>query len=315
MHYTPFAHEHHYHSYPLKIGIEGAGVIVAVGSEVKNLRVGDEVYGFNLDKPLINTPPGGFGSQYAISEERFLVTKPPHLSFEEVCTFPGLTVTAYQTFRRGLQFRGEESLEGKTVFIPAALSASGSIAIQVARNIYGATKIISTVSTAKIPLVERYLGAGMVDQLIDYQTENLADHIPKGSIDLMYNTQFSTLNPAIPLVDPKNGVIVSIAGIPPKSTLKEFLGDLFPFWLGLVLDLGQLYYKWKFWGTNIQYEMVSGSPNIREDMERVGEWIAQGKLKAVMTVVDLEDIKEVRKACARVAEGKGGLGKLVIKVD
>lgn len=301
--------------YPYKVGIEGAGVVAAIGSGVKNLRVGDEVYGFNIDKPLANSPPSGMASEYAIGEERFLFIKPPHISFEEVASFPGLVVTAYQTFRRGLQFLGEENLEGKTVYIPAALSASGSLAIQVARNIYGAKKIISTVSTAKMPLVEQYLGAGMVDQLIDYQTQNLRDHIPKGSIDLMYNTQFATLNPAIPFVNPDRGVIVSITGIPPKSTMQEFLGDLFPFWVGVLLDAAQWYYAWKFWGSKIQWEMVSGSPNVREDMEVIGGWIAQGKLKAVMTVVGLGDVEELRRACTRVGEGKGGLGKLVVKID
>lgn len=212
----------------MKIGIEGSGVVVAVGSDVKSIKVGDEVYGFNIDKPLRNSPPSGFVADYAITEERFLIAKPPHLSFEEVASFPGLVVTAHQTIRRGLQFRGEESLEGKTVYIPAALSASGSLAIQVARNVFGATKIISTVSTPKMPLVEQYLGVGMVDQLIDYQTQDVRDVIPKGSIDFMFNTQWNTMNPAIPLLDPKNGVIVSITSVPHKGTMQDLLGDQFP---------------------------------------------------------------------------------------
>lgn len=299
----------------MKIGIEGSGIVVAIGSAVKSLKVGDEVYGFSLNKPIFNSPPAGFVADYAITEERFVIAKPPHLSFEEVASFPGLVATAYQTIRRGLEFHGEENLEGKTVYVPGALSASGSLAIQIARNIYGASKIISTVSTPKMPLVEQYLGKGMVDQLIDYQTQDVRDVIPKGSIDFMFNTQWNTMNPAIPLMDPKKGVIVSITGIPNQSTLRGLLGDQFPGWVGPVLNIAQLYYKWKLWGTNIKFEMVSGSPNIREDFERVGEWIAQNKIKAVMTVVDFADEDEVRKGCTRVAEGKGGLGKLVIKID
>ncbi|CAM1504721.1 Fc.00g023120.m01.CDS01 [Cosmosporella sp. VM-42] len=304
----------HKETYPLKIGLEGSGVVAAVGSDVKTLKVGDEVYGFNLDKPISNSPPQGFASEYALSEERFLIIKPPHVTFEEAASYIGLVVTAYQTFRRGLQFRGEDSLEGKTVYVPGALSASGALAIQVARNVYGAKKIISTVSTPKMDLVEKYLGEGMVDQLIDYQTQDVRDVIPKGSIDLMFNTQWNTMNPAIPLLNQQTGTIVSITGVPRKEYIREFMGDTFPVWLGWLLDIVQLYYKWKLWGTQIKYEMVSGSPNVREDMEKAGEWVAQGKVKAVMTVVDLGDVEEVRAACERVMSGKGGLGKLVIRI-
>jgi hypothetical protein len=37
-------------------------------------------------------------------------------------------------------------------------------------------------------------------------------------------------------------------------------------------------------------------------------------VKAIKTVVDLEDIEAVRKACEQVYTGKGGLGRLVIKI-
>ena len=67
-------------------------------------------------------------------------------------------------------------------------------------------------------------------------------------------------------------------------------------------------------GTGIKHEFVSGSPNIREDMEVVADLVAKGKIRGVYTVVELGDIEEVRKACEKVAAGKGGLGKLVLKI-
>jgi hypothetical protein len=59
---------------------------------------------------------------------------------------------------------------------------------------------------------------------------------------------------------------------------------------------------------------VSGNFDVREDAERVGELIATGKVKSVRRVVDLEDIQAVRKGCEQIYTGKGGLGKLVIKI-
>jgi hypothetical protein len=108
---------------------------------------------------------------------------------------------------------------------------------------------------------------------------------------------------------------MSIASIPTRATARELLADRLPMWLGWLLTAAQLYYWWKLLGTSIQYEFVSGSPNIREDLEAAGEVVARSKVKAVTTVVDLEDVDEVIKGCERVYSGKGGLGKFVIRIS
>lgn len=299
--------------FPFPLCYEGSGIVVAVGSEVKNFKVGDAAYGSNVEKPIMRGPVPAMGSDYAVCEEHLLLPKPPNVSFEEAA-FSASIVTGYQTIRRGLQLRGEESLEGKTVYVPAGLSNLGSIMIQMAKRIYGAKKIITTVSTAKLPLVEQHL-PGLVDQVIDYKTQKLTDMVPRGSVDFMINTQFSTLAEAIPLVNPKAGTIVSVASIPPKSIATALIGaDRFPWWFGVVLDLLQLYYKWLLRGTSIKYEFVSGSPDIREDLEKAGEYIAVGKVKPVVTVVEMEDMDAVRDGFNKVFTGKGGLGKMVIKI-
>ncbi|KAM0255113.1 hypothetical protein ACHAQJ_006117 [Trichoderma viride] len=301
-------------TYPAKTGMEGSGVVVAVGSEVKNIKVGDEVFGAYIDKPIFRRPPAGFASEYALAEERFLLPKPSHLSFVEAAAMITATVTSYQTWRRGLQLMGVESLEGKTVYIPAGLSSTGSMAAQVAKNVFGATKIITTVSTPKMSLVEQYL-PGLYDQVIDYKTQRPRDEVPRGSVDIMYNTQWSSMDEGIPMLNPKNGVLISITSVPSKRMAREIFGaDKFPWWAGVVLDLAQLIYKWKLWGTNIQHEMVSGSIHIREDLEKAGEIVALGKVKPVMRVADLDDLEAVRKGCEEVVAGKGGIGKLVVKI-
>lgn len=288
--------------------------MVAVGSAVKNLRVGDAVYGFYMNKPLTKAPMEGFASDYALAEERFLQIKPAHISFEEAASLPGLAVTALQTIRRGLQLRGEESLKGKRVYIPGALSASGSLAIQVARNVFGAENIVSTVSTPKMNLVEEYL-PGMVNQLVDYQKQDVREFIGRGAVDFAFNTQWSTFNDSVALLDPRTGTLMSIASIPPSSVMREMLGSLMPTWLGWLLDAAQLWYRWKLLGTNIKYEFVSGNPAIQEDMAEVRKLVDEGKIRGVMTVVELEDVEEVRRACGRVASGKGGLGRLIIRIS
>lgn len=281
---------------------------------MKDLKVGDAVYGLDEEKPMFRNDPTAFASEYAVVKENLLLRKPANRSFEDASALVGNTITAYQIIRRGLQRMGCESLDGKMVFIPAGLSATGTMAIQVARNVFGASKIITTVSTEKLALVEEHL-PGMVDQIIDYKTERLSDRIPKGSVDLMINTKFSTLSPGVPLINPQKGVMMMIVGIPNRKTVEVMLGDKMPWWFGPLLDLMQWYYKWLFWGTKIQYEMVSASPDIREDLEKVGEMFALGKIKPVWTVVEFRDLEAVKTECEKVHSGKGGLGKLIVRID
>ncbi|KAM0345542.1 hypothetical protein ACHAPU_006470 [Fusarium lateritium] len=299
--------------YPFPIGCEGSGVVVAVGSAVTDLKVGDAVYGAEIEKPFFSRPPASLGSEYTVTEAKFLHKKPDCLSFEEAASVPGLTATAYQTIRRGLQLQGKDSLAGQTVYIPAALSASGSTMIQVARNHFGADKIISTVSTPKMKLVEEHL-PGMVSQLYDYKTQDVVKVIGKGTIDFALNTQFTTVDECIALLKP-NGILVSIASLPKKDVLLEIMGPkLFPMWLGWVLDFLQLWYTWKLRGTGIKYEFVSGDPSKVEDMRVVADMATQGKVKPIFSAVSFDDLGEVREACERVRVSKGGLGKLVIRI-
>ena len=294
--------------------MSGSGTVVAVGQNVKTLKVGDEVYGHNVRKPMFRDPPSFWASEYARVHAGNLLIKPPHIPWESAASLSGFVCTAYQTIRRGLQLAGYSSLEGKTVYIPAALSGTGSVIIQVARNVFGASKIISTVSTAKVPLVEQHL-PGMVDQVIDYKTTKLLDVVPRGSVDFMVNTQFATLSPAVPLLNPRTGVLVSVTSLPTKATVREMLGaDRMPFWLGPALDVLNLYYNWLLWGTNIKYEMVSGDPGKREDLEVAGEIIAREQVKGVVRVVPLEDLEGVRKGCNEVFTQVGGVGRMIVKV-
>lgn len=300
---------------PYKIGMEGAGVVAKVGPGVTQFKPGDEVYIFGQSRPMDMTTSKGYCSQYAVARESLTLLKPANRSFEEVCNIASV-VTAIQTIEIGLRLMREngvaDGLEGKTVFVPGALSATGSVAIQVLRNVYGVGRIITTVSTAKIPLVEQHL-PGLVDQVVDYtRTPKLTDVIPAGSVDLVYNTQWQVTD-LFALLKPDVGVVASIASIPSPELLRVILPPM-PFFVYWFAGLGQMWYSWKLRGTNIKHEFHSGNLGVREDLERAGEIVATGKVKNVRRVVELEDIEAVRREAQKVATGKGGIGKLVIKI-
>ncbi|KAI1737728.1 alcohol dehydrogenase [Xylaria scruposa] len=303
--------------FPLKLGLEGSGVVAAVGSSVTKFKVGDEVYAVGSTiRPMDIFAETSFLSQYGVAPESCVLPKPASLPHEDAAALLGFTQTAYQCAETALKLMREngvtDGLEGKTVFVAGALSGTGSVAIQVLKNHYRVGKVISTVSTEKIPLVEKYL-PNLVDQLVDYKTtKRLTDAIPAGSVDFVLNTQWDRNN-NFPLANPKTGVVVSIASVPHPGLFREMMPNA-PFWIFWVLTVAQWYYAFKLRGTNIKYKFVSGNFAVREETEQTGEIIATGKVKAVKRVVDLEDIQAVRKACEQVYAGKGGIGKLVIKI-
>jgi NADPH:quinone reductase-like Zn-dependent oxidoreductase len=299
----------------LKIGIQASGTVVETGSEVKTLRPGDEVVGLAMRRPMDFSSPPGSCSQYTRFPEDLLIPKPPHVSFETATAVFGPTVTGVQSFERGIELLKAngvaDGLEGKTVFVTAALSAWGSIGIQLLKNVYGVAKVITTVSTAKVPLVEKYL-PGLVDQIIDYTKTHPAKVIEPGSVDFIYNTQWDFTG-LFPMLNKKKGVIISIASVPSPSLVRAILPPL-PFWVYLLLGLAQQWYEFKLRGTQVKYDFISGNAGMREDVERVGEIIAREQVKAIPWIVPLEDIDAVRKAATQVHEGKGGTGQLVIKI-
>ncbi|KAH8200388.1 hypothetical protein TruAng_005417 [Truncatella angustata] len=302
--------------FPAGLGIECSGTVVSVGSNVTNFKPGDAVYGMAFGRPMEFDRLSGFCSQYCIGREKLFLHKPPHISFEEAGGLLSFTLTAYESLQLGAKHMAShgKKLEGSTVFVPGALSATGSICIQLLKNVFGVSKVIATVSTSKIPLVEKYL-PGLVDQVVDYKlTRKLTDVIPAGGVDFAYNTQWNTLESVVPLMNKDTGVIVSIASIFPSRLLKLALGPALPFWVGWIADLAQLYYRWLVWGTNIKLDFVSGNGENRELVEKTAEVIALQKVKCVMRIVNLENIEAVRVACDEVYTGKGGIGKLVVKI-
>jgi NADPH:quinone reductase-like Zn-dependent oxidoreductase len=331
-----------------------AGTIVAVGSGVKSLRPGDAVIGAAFGRPMDYRRPPGFCAEYCVGREPLFVKKPPNVSFEDTVGMFGVTLTAYQSAELARRVYREERQrlrkEGKikkqndgdededlfkdrdmTVFVPAALSSTGFPAVQLFKNYYGAKRIVSTVSTPKMPLVEQYL-PGVVDTLIDYTTTpDMTAAVGAGTIDFAYNTQFTTLSSIPPLMKrgaadargPITSVVVSIASMFPSALLREALGvdqghvhiPFFLFWLFDVLvwyDRNWLFGRARKEG--VVLDVLSGHFGVREDLERTVEIIGSGKIRCVKTVVDLEDIDALRAAADKVAKGKGGVGSLVVKI-
>src|ERR1044071_1306134 len=132
-------------------GMDVAGTVEAVGSNVTQFQPGDDVYG---------TCDGAF-AEYASARVDALAPKPSHLTFEQAAAAPHGAITALQ----GLRDAGEIK-PGQKVLIVGASGDVGMYAVQIARW-FGA-EVTGVCSTTKMDMV-RSIGA---QHVIDYTKED-----------------------------------------------------------------------------------------------------------------------------------------------
>tara|TARA_B100001109_G_scaffold255232_1_gene257286 strand:- start:175 stop:1131 length:957 start_codon:yes stop_codon:yes gene_type:complete len=137
------------------IGADFAGMVEQVGSDVKQFKVGDEVYG--------ELPSSSFGSlaEYVCTIESVLAKKPNGISFEESAAIPLTALTALQGLRNTAQLK-----EGMKLLINGASGGVGSYAIQIAKNL--GAHVTAVCSTAKLEQAKRL----RADEVIDYTIQD-----------------------------------------------------------------------------------------------------------------------------------------------
>ena len=136
------------------LGADIAGRVEAVGTNVKQFRPGDEVFGVAAGSK------GGF-AEYACAAENQLALKPANLSFEAAAAVPVAALTALQ----GLRDKGQIQ-RGQKVLIHGASGGVGTFAVQIAKS-FGA-EVTAVCSTRNVDMM-RSIGA---DHTIDYTREN-----------------------------------------------------------------------------------------------------------------------------------------------
>lgn len=139
------------------LGIDVAGRVEAVGSNVTQFKPGDEVFG-----DISATGKGGM-VEYVSVPEKTMALKSSKMSFEEAAAFPMAAVTALQGLRDG----GRLS-PGQSVLINGASGGVGTFAVQIAKAM--GAEVTAVCSTSKMEMA-RSLGA---DEVIDYTKEDFA---------------------------------------------------------------------------------------------------------------------------------------------
>ena len=173
---------------PVVLGLDLAGVVVAVGHDVSGIAVGDAVAAMadlNGDGGWVATGESRSEAGYALAQQFLTARKPPSLSFRDAAALPMAFLSAFAGLYPVLQ-------SGDTVYIPGGGGGVGHLAVQMAARALRAGLVISSGSTPQSIALARQCGARYV---FNYKSDDIAAEIAKltggQGVDLVYDATYS----------------------------------------------------------------------------------------------------------------------------
>ncbi|MBB64621.1 MAG: NADPH:quinone reductase [Waddliaceae bacterium] len=199
------------HVFPIILGWDGAGTVVELGSEVKNVKVGDQVFAY-MRKDEVHD--GSFAEYIAVDAKNIVIV-PKRVSTKEAASVSLTVLTAWQAL-----FEFAELKKGQNILIHAGAGGVGTFAIQLAKSI--GAHVLTTASERNFDYVTE-LGA---DSCIDYRKVDFVDAVreqcPDG-VDVVFDLLGGEdLERSFVLLK-KGGAMVSIVE-PPREELAEQYG-------------------------------------------------------------------------------------------
>lgn len=271
-------------SLPHVLGIDSAGIIDAVGSNVEQWKVGDRVMSLN------NLWRWGGFAEYVIVNQNIISAIPDSLSFNAAATIPCAGITAWQALQRKAPLQ-----PGQTLLVNGAGGGVGGFVVQLAK-IMG-LEVFATASTD--PERIKYLGA---DYIIDYKKENVVDKVNiltggKG-VDVVIDLISSQTSLELTSLLRHNGHLISISGRVDTNPIQSFTKAISIHEVAL--------------GFAYQHGDTENLIDIAKGGEYMAQLMADGKIDPMITkVISLEELP----TALREAEKGRTQGKVVVSIS
>jgi NADPH:quinone reductase-like Zn-dependent oxidoreductase len=260
-----------------RLGVDYAGTVEAVGKNVTQFKVGDEVFGGRT---------GAFAEYVCQRAAGSMALKPASITFEQAAALPIAAITALQ----GLRDKGKIQ-PGQKVLINGASGGVGTFAVQIAKSM--GAEVTGVCSTRNVDLV-RELGA---DHVIDYTKEDFANRPERYDV-LFDNVPNHSLSECTRVLNPKGKyVLIGGGGINDQGLLGPLARPL----------------RAKVYSLFASQEMGMLFANLNQkDLTILADMMQAGKLKSV---IDRQyKLSEVPQAIRYLEEGHAR-GKVIIAVD
>ena len=244
---------------PLILGWHYSGTIEAVGPKAKNLKVGDEVWGFLQYEP--QQTQGTF-AEYVTVKEEDCARIPEGIELKELTAASTECLTALQAIRDlgGLS-------ENKSILVLGAGGGVGSAAVQIAKQL--GARVTAVCSSKDVERVKDF-GA---DVVLDRTTQSDKFFSKDTKYDVIFDTP-SKYSPwrSFQFLNPRGVFVVTL---PSMGLLGAMVLSFF----------------------NGQKAAFVECHSKRQDLELVGGWLSNGSLK--IDVDSTYAVKDIRKALER----------------
>jgi NADPH:quinone reductase-like Zn-dependent oxidoreductase len=190
---------------PFVLGHDVAGIVTEVGADVREFKVGDEVYARPRDLRI-----GTFAEYIAIDQDD-LALKPKSLTLQQAAAVPLVALAAWQALVDVAQVE-----PGQKVLIHAGAGGLGSTVVQLAKHL--GAYVATTVNSYDVDRA-RELGA---DEVLDYTKSDFAD-LPSDFDVVLDSLGGSNLEKSLKILRP-GGLAVSVVG-PPDPTFADQVGQ------------------------------------------------------------------------------------------
>ena len=261
----------------IRLGVDFAGIVEAVGKNVTEFKPGDEVFGGR----------GGAFAQYVCPRAtRAIALKPPNVSFEDAASVNIAGITALQALRD----KGKVQ-SGQKILINGASGGVGTFAVQIAKSL--GADVTGVCSTRNVELVKS-LGA---DQVIDYTKEDFTKSAQRYDV-LLDNVGNHSLSECRRVLTPKGKYVLIGGGGADEQGLLGGLGKAL--W-AMVFS--------KFVDQQMGMMMADANHN---DLAILADMMQSGKLKPVIDRT--YKLAEVPDAIRYLEQGHAR-GKVIITVE
>ena len=272
------------------LGYDAAGVVRAVGSEVTNFGVGDEVFYAGV----INRP--GSNAEFHLVDDRIVGRKPKSLSFAQAAALPLTALTAWEMLFERFRIPRDQTAVGNLLIVGGA-GGVGSIAIQLAAELTDLT-VIATASRPETVAWCQELGAHHVmDHTKDLaaQFKALALEVPEYIFCVSHQAQHWTA--LTHLLAPEGAIGIIEASAPLDCSALRFKNC-------------SVHFEYMFARGILQTKTMSAQHRI---LEAIAHLVDNGTLKTTMTenygVINASNLRRAHKA----VEAGAGRGEIVLE--
>lgn len=277
---------------PRVLGWDAAGVVQAVGSEVRRFKVGDRVfYAGDITRP-------GSNSEYQLVDERIVGNMPQTQSFEQAAALPLTAITAWEALFDRLKVPARSSAPAKSLLIIGGAGGVGSIAIQLAVKVAG-LNVIATASRPESEQWVRELGA-----------QHVINHF--GDLPAQLKEQgFESVDYVLILNDTDRHFPAAAAAVAPQGMICTIVENAAPLDVSL-LKAKSAGFIWEFMFTRSMFQTA----DMQEQgnlLNQVARMIDQKTLVTTLSqVLSPINAANLRQAHATLETGRV-IGKIVLK--